>query len=119
MSESRLFKIVIFIFSGFFAGLSLANIIYYARILRGDCRALSHGEAQSMLWVNVAVFILSIIIFLWSIWRLLFPHHTTTYLAGHVATLAAPTTVTAPVATTGLPKVPTATVVAGSPKKVV
>ena len=70
-TESRWFKIISFIVTDFFAGFSLANIIYYAKA-RNNCNALSRTEVISMLWLNIILFIFAIILFLWSLWRLIF-----------------------------------------------
>lgn len=76
--SSRWFNILVFIVSGFVAGLSIANIIYYSRVKRanGSC-TVSSGEANAMIWVNVIVLVFALIIFLWSLWRLLFGHQYT------------------------------------------
>lgn len=89
-TESRLFKILVFIGSGFFTGFSLANIIYYnkarAFAARNPTSPLSHGEATSMLWVNVFLFIFSLILFIWSIWRLLFHREHRTQITQNIGT---------------------------------
>lgn len=73
-TQTRTFDIIVFISSGFFAGFSLANIIYYNRIRTSSstCTAVSKGEANVMLIINIILFILSILIFLWSIYMLIF-----------------------------------------------
>lgn len=68
-TETQWFKIIVFISAGFFAGLFLANIIYYNRLRSGQ--TLSHGEAVSMLWLNIILFILAIILFIWALIRLI------------------------------------------------
>lgn len=71
-TESRWFKIVVFVVSGFFVGFSLANIIYFNRIRRnGGGGGVTQGEATSMLWINGILFAIALIIFLWSIYRLI------------------------------------------------
>ena len=71
ISESRWFKIVVFVISGFFVGFSLANIIYFNRIRRnGGGDRVTRGEATSMLWVNAILFAIALIVFIWSIFRL-------------------------------------------------
>ena len=70
-SEARWFKIVVFIVSGFFVGFSLANIIYFNRIRRnGGAPGITVGEATAMLWINAILFGIALIIFIWSIYRL-------------------------------------------------
>lgn len=91
-SESRWFKIAVFIVSGFFVGISLANVIYFHRIRdatntgtttgfisstgstftatpTGGC-GITSGEALAMLWVNGIILVISLLIFIWSIYRL-------------------------------------------------
>ncbi len=70
-SEARWFKIVVFVVSGFFVGFSLANIIYFNRIRRNNgAPGITRGEATAMLWINAILFGISLIIFIWSIYRL-------------------------------------------------
>lgn len=71
-TETRWFKILVLIASGLVAGVSLANIIYYNRIRTGSCTAVSVNEATGLLVVNVIIFIIAILLFLWALWRLLF-----------------------------------------------
>jgi len=71
-SETRWFKIVVFVVSGFFVGFSLANIIYFNRIrLNNGAPGITRGEATSMLWINALLFAISMIIFIWSIYHLI------------------------------------------------
>lgn len=70
-SEARWFKIVVFVVSGFFVGFSLANIVYFNRIRRNNgVPGITRGEATSMLWINAILFAISLIVFIWSIFRL-------------------------------------------------
>lgn len=69
-TETRWFKIIVFIFSAIIVGLFIANVVYYNRIRTGG--TVTNGEATSMLWLSVIFLIISIIIFLWSIWSLVF-----------------------------------------------
>ena len=70
-SEARWFKIVVFVVSGFFVGFSLANIIYFNRIRRNNgAPGITRGEATAMLWINAILFGIALIIFIWSIYRL-------------------------------------------------
>lgn len=71
-SESRWFKILVFVFSGFFVGFSIANIIYYERLRRSNNNVLTKTESTSMLWINIILLVIAVFIFLWSIWRLIF-----------------------------------------------
>ena len=70
-SEARWFKIVVFVISGFFVGFSIANIVYFNRIRRNNgAPGITRGEATAMLWINAILFGVSLIIFIWSIYRL-------------------------------------------------
>lgn len=73
-SETRWFKILVFIFSAVVVGLFIANVVYYNRIRTGG--TVTTGEATSMLWLSVIFLILGIIVFLWSIWSLIFSKET-------------------------------------------
>ena len=75
-TESRWFKIIVFLLSAAVIGVTIANIIYYNKIRNGTCGAVTHGEATTMLWVNVILLIVAIFVFIWSIWKLLFTHDT-------------------------------------------
>jgi hypothetical protein len=59
------FVIVAFISSGFFAGLFIANCVYYNRIRTGG--NVSSGEAKAMLWINIILAIVALIIFVWAV----------------------------------------------------
>jgi len=69
-TETRWFKIIVFIFSAIIVGLFIANVVYYNRIRTGG--TVTTGEATSMLWLSVIFLIVGIIVFLWSIWSLVF-----------------------------------------------
>lgn len=68
-TETQWFKIIVFISAGFFAGLFLADIIYFNRLRTGG--TLTHGESTSMLWLSVILFVVAVIIFVWALIRLL------------------------------------------------
>ena len=68
---SRVFLVSTTIVSGFFTGFSLANIVYYARLRNAGCSAISSGEATSMLILNIILFIIALVIFIWTIWELI------------------------------------------------
>lgn len=69
-TETRWFKIIVFIFSAIVVGLFIANVVYFNRIRNGG--TVTTGEASSMLWLSVIFLIIGIIVFLWSIWSLVF-----------------------------------------------
>jgi len=71
-TESRWYKVLVFIVSGIVVGVSIANIVYFNRLRDDSCTAVSSGEATTMLWVNVVILVIAALIFLWSLWRLIF-----------------------------------------------
>lgn len=71
-TESRWFKIIVFVLSAIVVGVTIANLVYFNRIRNGTCQAISHNTAVTMLWVNAILLIIAIIVFIWSLWRLLF-----------------------------------------------
>ena len=72
-TEPRWFKITVFIVSGFFAAFSIANLIYYDRIKKnGGCGSVTQGEATAMFWINLILAIVTLIVFLWALWRIIF-----------------------------------------------
>ena len=71
-TETRWFKIISFIVLGFIVGVSIANIVYFNRIRTGTCNAVTQGEANIMMWVNIVISIITGLLFIWSLWRLLF-----------------------------------------------
>lgn len=75
-TESRWFKIVVFLLTSIVVGVCIANIVYFNRIRGNTCVAMTHGEATAMVWVNVILLILTGIIWIWSLWRLFFSHDT-------------------------------------------
>lgn len=88
-SGDRWFKITVVISSGFFAGFSIANAIYYNRIRTGACSAVTQGEAATLLWINIILAILAIIIFFWALWLLIFTAEVRTDLNNQVTRYAA------------------------------
>jgi len=76
--ESRRFKIAVFVGSAVTAGVSIANVIYYNK-MRKDTRPhppVSKTAATTMLWINVVIFVVAILLMIWSIWALLFSRAT-------------------------------------------
>ena len=71
-TESRWYKITVFIISAIVVGVTIANIVYFNRIRKGTCGAMTSGEATTMLWINVILLIITAIIFIWSLWKLIF-----------------------------------------------
>ena len=71
-TESRWYKALVFIVSGIVVGVSIANIVYFNRLRDDKCTEVSSGEATAMLWVNIIILVIAALIFLWSLWRLIF-----------------------------------------------
>ena len=63
-TESRSFKIVVFLLAAIVVGVTIANIVYYNRIRNGTCNAVTHGEATTLVWVNAILLIIAALIFL-------------------------------------------------------
>lgn len=99
-TETRWFKIIIFIVTGFVLGVSIANIVYYNRIKSGTCNAVTSGEANAMFWINIIIAVAVGLVMLWSLWRLLFSREfreqlgsgVTGYLQGEGSGLVGPRT---------------------------
>ncbi len=68
--ESRWFKIVVLIATGFFAGFFIANAIYFNRIMNGSCSAVTKTEATVLFWANIILAIIAGIIFIWVLFRI-------------------------------------------------
>ena len=71
-TEAVWYKVLVFIVSGIIVGVSIANIVYYNRLRDGSSASVSDGEATAMMWVNIVVLVIAALIFLWSLWRLIF-----------------------------------------------
>ncbi|PCJ29034.1 MAG: hypothetical protein COA94_02825 [Rickettsiales bacterium] len=71
-TETRWFKIFVSVITAFVVGISIANVVYYNRIRTGTCNAITRGEADAMFWINIIVSISSGLLFVWSLWRLVF-----------------------------------------------
>lgn len=69
---TRWFKFTVFAVSGFMAGVSLANVIYYNRIRTESCDAVTKGQARSMYIINIIIFIVSFALFIWSAVKIFF-----------------------------------------------
>ena len=70
-TEQIWFRVLVAIISGFFAGVSIANVIYYQRIYNaGGGGGISKGEAYSMMAISVLILVLALVIFIWALFRL-------------------------------------------------
>lgn len=73
LGPSRLFIGTTFLASGFIFGYGVANGVFYYKIRKeGGCAGVSQGKATNMLWISILIAIVAIVLFLWSIWRLVF-----------------------------------------------
>lgn len=75
-TESRGYKIAVFIVSAIFVGVSIANIVYFNRLRKETTvnPPVTTSEANVMMWVNIITLIIAGLILLWSLWRLFFTH---------------------------------------------
>jgi TRAP-type C4-dicarboxylate transport system permease small subunit len=96
-TETRWFKIVSFIIAVIFLGFIIANVVYFNRLRHGTSNAITQAEANSMYWVNVIILIIAILLFLWTLYRLIF---TTEFKIVSTAKPVVVTTVKPVVATT-------------------
>lgn len=72
-TETLWFRIFALIVTGIIAGYAIANVVYYNRI-RATTVAMggvTHGEATAMVWASVFIFIISAILFIWSLVRII------------------------------------------------
>lgn len=67
-TESRGFKIAVFIITAIIAAFALADIIYYSEIRSGN--AIGNGEITTMMVLSIIIFIVTIILFIWAAFRL-------------------------------------------------
>ena len=74
---SRWFKIVVFLLTTIAVVVCISNIIYFNRMRDGTSDKITHGEATTMFWVNIILLVLAAIVWIWSIWALIFHHDTT------------------------------------------
>ena len=68
--ESLWFRVVTFILTGFFAALFITNAIYFDRIIRGSCSTVNLTELTTLYWLNVILAIITILLFIWTFFRL-------------------------------------------------
>ena len=72
--ESRWFLAIVLLLTIFTIGVTIANIYYYNKIKNGSCNAVTNGEANTLMWVNIIVLVTAAIVMIWDIWRLFFTH---------------------------------------------
>lgn len=72
-TETRWFKWICFISTGFITGALLANVIYFDRIYRSAVPnpSVPKGNALAMVWINGILFVVALILFIWSLVRIL------------------------------------------------
>jgi hypothetical protein len=66
-SEQPWFRIVVAILAIFVAGFSIANVIYYYKLSKGN--SVSKGEGYAMLCLSVIILIPTIFVMIWAIFR--------------------------------------------------
>lgn len=114
-TESRWFPIVVLIISTLIAIFCGFNVYYYNQIRITDncpCSGVTQEQATVMFWINLIIVIVSIILLLWSIWRIIFSEKYRATLQSKVAdVLEAPTGIinkkTPILVTTSTPMTPT------------
>lgn len=79
MTRAWWFSITVFISSGIFAGVFIANAVYFGRA-RNNCNTINRGQANTMMWINIILAIISLIIFFWSIYNIVFTEDAKMYL---------------------------------------
>jgi hypothetical protein len=72
-SHSRLYNGGIMVLSGFFCGFSVANAVYYSKIMKDTTTPpISAGTAKTMMVINIIIAIITGILFLWFVYRTVF-----------------------------------------------
>jgi cbb3-type cytochrome oxidase subunit 3 len=76
--EARGFKIAVLAGSAVASGVTMTNIIFYARMRKTTCQTppVSKTQATWMMWINIALFVVSLVLLLWAVWALLFAKET-------------------------------------------
>lgn len=80
--ESQWFKVIVFIVALFVVVIAIINVIYYNRIRNG--KAITHGEASSMLILNSIILALAAIVTLWAGYRIILHRETREYIQTQV-----------------------------------
>ena len=72
--EFTWYKAIVLITAAMGLGIGILNIVYFNRIRLNttNCTELTSGEANTALWLNIALVIFSGILFFWSLFRLIF-----------------------------------------------
>ena len=82
--ELTWYKALVLIASGLAIGVGIASMVYFNKIrLEGQCGPVSTGTANTMLWLNLILVIFAAIVFLWSLFRLIFTGHDDKVLVNH------------------------------------
>lgn len=74
MTHFRWFSVFVFILSIILLIVSISNIIYFNRIRRGSCNAISRNQADTGFWLNIIISILIFITLLWSLSAIFMSH---------------------------------------------
>lgn len=85
-TETRWYKIVTTTAVGFATGAFIANSVYFNRIRTGTCNAMTSGEANVLMWINIILAVVFGLHFLWSAWRLIFAREFRTAASDDVKT---------------------------------
>ena len=72
--EFTWYKAIVLITAALALGVGILNIIYFNRIRLNEvkCSEITHGEATTALWLNIALVIFAGVLFFWSLFRLIF-----------------------------------------------
>lgn len=72
--EFTWYKAIVLIVSALAIGVGILNIVYFNRIRLNEekCSEISTSEATTALWLNVILIIFAILLFIWSLYRLIF-----------------------------------------------
>ena len=84
-TESRWFKFVVVLASGLATAFFIANAVYYDKIRKGSCSAVTTKEADTMYYINVILAIISVFVFIWGIYRLVASKDYRVYLQDQAA----------------------------------
>lgn len=72
--ESVWFKVAVLVGSGVGAGVAFSDILYYSKLRKDDkMTAIKQSTATTMMWIHIALFVVFLLLFLWSVWALIFP----------------------------------------------
>ena len=91
MNRHWWYSVTLFIASGIFSGVTIANAVYFSRA-KTNCSSINRGQANTMFWLNVILAVVMILIFLWSIFNIIYTEEGKAYVKGVAATSTTTTT---------------------------